>query len=641
MSMIFRIYPLAFYLTIVFIGGGLCYSCTPEPVTQAVSVTSPNQVYTFTLVPGGPDATAHYSLSVNGRPVIGPSQIGVTLADGTVVGDTIQVVEQAHSTVDQHWQPVYGEKSEYPEVYQESLLTLEDDGYPFQLRVRAYNEGVAFRYEFTDDRGDRTIREERTEFALPPTASSWSSLYAQSDIRQMPIAQLPDSAAVERPLLVQLADSLFVAIGEADVVNYARMKLLPQADAPGTLVAHLSSEVVGEAPRHTPWRWVMAGRTAGEILENNYLVLNLNEPCQIDDTSWIRPGKVIREVTLTTQGGLACVDFAVKHHLQFVEFDAGWYGNEYDDVSDATTVTVDPKRSDGPLDLPQVIEYAKSNDIGVLLYVNRRSLEKQLDEVLSLTSEWGVAGLKYGFVNVGPQEWTQWLHDAVRKAADHQLMVDIHDEYRPTGYSRTYPNLMTQEGIRGDEESPDNATVLRTLFTRMLAGAGDHTNCYFADRVDAMGSHASQLAKAVCIYSPWQFLYWYDRPIASPGKKGGAGESDGFIQEVPELEFYDALPTVWDDTHVLEGYPGEYAAMARRQGDGWFLGALTGNQGRDFVLPLTFLDADRKYEATLYTDDAHVPGPTRVAVKKLTVTHQDTIRQTVAGSGGMAAMFHP
>ncbi len=318
---------------------------------------------------------------------------------------------------------------------------------------------------------------------------------------------------------------------------------------------------------------------------------------------------------------------------------AGWYGNEYDDASDATTVTVDPRRSDGPLDLQRVIDYGKSQGIGVILYVNRRALEKQLDDVLPLVQSWGVAGLKYGFVNVGPQEWTQWLHDAVRKAADHRLMVDIHDEYRPTGYSRTYPNLMTQEGIRGDEESPDNATVLRTLFTRMLAGAGDHTNCYFADRVEVMGSHASQLAKAVCVYSPWQFLYWYDRPLASPGNTGGAGSSEGFIHEVPELEFYDALPTVWDDTRVLEGYPGEYAAIARKHGDDWFLGALTGNQERNFVLPLTFLESGQTYEATLYADDAHVPGPTRVALKNLSVTHQDTIRQTVLASGGMAAVF--
>ena len=196
-------------------------------------------------------------------------------------------------------------------------------------------------------------------------------------------------------------------------------------------------------------------------------------------------------------------------------------------------------------------------------------------------------------------------------------MIDIHDEYRPTGFSRTYPNLMTQEGIRGDEESPDNSMVLNTLFTRMIAGAGDHTNCYFSPRVtEKMGSHASQLAKAVCLYSPWQFLYWYDRPKDSPPNKGGAGGTEGYILDVPELAFFDQLPTVWDDTRVLDGYPGDFAVIARRSGNDWFLGALNGSQERDFQIPLNFLDAGKTYEATIYADDESAGTKTKVAIEK-------------------------
>ena len=172
------------------------------------------------------------------------------------------------------------------------------------------------------------------------------------------------------------------------------------------------------------------------------------------DTSWIKPGKVIREITLTDAGAEACLDFAVEHNFQYVEFDAGWYGHEYDDASDATTITLDPKRSKGPLDLRGFIDRANERGIGVILYVNRRCLERQLDEILPLFKEWGVKGVKYGFVRVGSQEHTSWLHDAIRKAAEHELLVDVHDEYRPTGYSRTYPNLLTQEGVRGDEAGP-------------------------------------------------------------------------------------------------------------------------------------------------------------------------------------------
>ncbi|MFT7162645.1 MAG: alpha-glucosidase, partial [Bacteroidia bacterium] len=355
---------------------------------------------------------------------------------------------------------------------------------------------------------------------------------------------------------------------------------------------------------------------------------------------WIKPGKVIREVTLTTIGGMACVDFAAKHNLQFVEFDAGWYGNEYAEASDATTITVDPKRSPGPLELKKVIDYAKGKGIGVVLYVNRRSLEKQLDEVLPMLQSWGVAGIKYGFVNVGPQEWTDWLHDAVRKAADHQLMIDTHDEYRPTGYSRTYPNFMTQEGIRGDEESATNDMVINTIFTRMIAGAGDQTNCYFAERVsEKMGSHASQMAKAICIYSPWQFVYWYDRPVGSPVKKGGAGGSVPVISEIPDLSFYDALPTVWDDTKVLDGYPGELAVIARKSGGNWFLGAITGTKEHALSVPLDFLDSGVKYKATIYSHDQSLDTYTKVKIEEIEVTNQSVLEQSILKQNGLAVRF--
>lgn len=189
--------------------------------------------------------------------------------------------------------------------------------------------------------------------------------------------------------MAELNDSLFVALGEAALVDFARMKFELSKDKPTALVASLEGQVQFDGSFTSPWRTIMAGNSPGEILENNYLLLNLNAPNAIKNSDWIKPGKVIREVTLTTDGGMACVDFAVKHNLQYIEFDAGWYGNEYDDASDATTITVDPNRSKGPLDLKRVIKYAESKGIGVILYVNRRALEKQLDEVLPLLKSWG------------------------------------------------------------------------------------------------------------------------------------------------------------------------------------------------------------------------------------------------------------
>ena len=339
--------------------------------------------------------------------------------------------------------------------------------------------------------------------------------------------------------MAQVADDLFIAVAEAKLVDYARMKFVPLAA--NAIVSDLSGPVSNALPLTTPWRVIMAASTPGRLLENNFLILNLNDPCALADTSWIKPGKVIREVTLTTVGGKACVDFAARRGLQYVEFDAGWYGPENDPKSDASAVNLDPKRSKGPLDLIEVIRYGNEHGIGIILYVNHVAAEKQLDQILPLYQKWGVKGVKYGFVNVGPQQWTGWLHHAIRRAAEHKLMVDVHDEYRPTGYTRTYPNLMTVEGISGDETSPVNRQTLTLQFMRFLAGPADNTICYYDARVDKNATHAFQLAKAVCLYSPWQFLYWYDRPPgiaakdrpapAAPHRVMGDGTGTGVLRQ--------------------------------------------------------------------------------------------------------------
>lgn len=458
--------------------------------------------------------------------------------------------------------------------------------------------------------------------------------------------------------MLEINDKVLAAVAEAGLVDYARMRLSPDSINKHAVISSLASEVRTAAPLTTPWRVIMLAHSPGELLEQNYLILNLNEPCAIEDTFWIKPGKVIREVTLTTTGGMACVDFAVEHNLQYVEFDAGWYGHEYSDESDARTISVDPKRSKGPLDLHAVIEYAKQRGIGVILYVNRRALERQLDEILPLYEKWGIKGVKYGFVRVGSQKWTAWLHEAVRKAAEHHLMVDIHDEYRPTGYSRTYPNLMTQEGTAGDETRPTNRLTLTILFTRMLAGAADNTICYYDRRVDENASHAYQLAKSVCFYSPWQFLYWYDRPPVSrasrPRSRAGlpraqssgrprhqTGAGHNIIGDEPELEFFDHVPTVWDDTKVIHGKIGQYAVIARRSGDSWFIGCMNAEVQRTLAVPLHFLDKDRSHVAYIYSDDPTVPTRTHVRIDRRTVDSSVVLRVELPPRGGQAIRIHP
>lgn len=625
------------------------HSCNKEQ--KSIQLTSPDANYAFKL---DVEEGLSYSVSWKNEILIDKSSLGFELVDGSSLPGEVKIEEITRSSTNEKWHPVYGEKNTYTDNYNEVRIHMKSSATHaenFGIRIRAYNQGVAFCYEFNQDK-NLQVTSELTEFTFPGDPLIWASSRAQSPIEKTKLSAL--SFVAERPLLAEFSDSIFVALGEARLVDFARMKFEKDNMAPNRLIASLETGRSGSDKNKvkypviipangyiTPWRYIMAGKSPSDILQNNSLILNLNEENKIENPSFIKPGKVIREVTLTTQGGIACVDFARKHNLQFVEFDAGWYGSEHEDESDATTISVDPNRSPGPLDLHHVIGYAKENGIGIILYVNRSALERQLDELLPLYKSWGVKGLKYGFVNVGPQNWTIWLHDAVRKAAANNLMVDIHDEYRPTGYSRTFPNLMTKEGIRGDEESPPNDMVINTIFTRMIAGAGDHTNCYFAERVNKMGSHASQMAKTICVYSPWQFLYWYDRPEGSPGKKGGAGSSKGNIKKIPDLTFYDQVPTVWDDTQVLDGYPGELAVIARKKDGKWYLGVITGTKKHNLSLKLNFLEEGRKYNATIFSDDKSLNTLTNVRIRDTLVTSESVLNQQIPEQNGLAVIFTP
>jgi alpha-glucosidase len=387
-------------------------------------------------------------------------------------------------------------------------------------------------------------------------------------------------------------------------------------------------------PFQSPWRVVMMGHSYGQLLENNYIIQNLNDPIAIEDESWITPGKVLREGTLTTQGGLAAIDFVASHNMQYVHFDAGWYGNEMDNASDATTVTLDPKRSKGPFDIEAVTAYANEKGVKVMLYVNRRALEKQLDDILPLFEKWGIAGIKYGFVRVGDQHATAWMHEAVKKTAEHKMVIDIHDEYRPTGFSRTYPNLLTQEGIRGDEETVPNSHTLITMFTRSLAGAADNTVCYYNKRVETMGSHASQLAKTVCIFSPLQFLYWYDKAPAAPVKDDALWGNTNTIGNEPELEFFNNVPTVWDETLVLTAEIGEIGVIARRKGNDWWIGGINGETTREIKVDFSFLKEGSNYSAKIYTDDETVKTRTQVRIEEKEINSKSKMNLEVKANNG-------
>lgn len=603
------------------------------------TVTSPDERIRVdtTLVEKEGNTTLQYSVDFNGLPVLSESTVAFTSKDNAHIGNKLKVLSPpTRRSCDKTWRPLYGERSHVVDCYNELTLHLHDEAAKceMQVTIRCYDAGVAFQTRLTADANGDTIEitNEPVEYHFGGDHIAWATTTAQGEYAAVPISKLP--AEVERPLVIQTPEDVYVALGEAALVDYARMKFKTSSSRRNCVQGKLTGKVHSDRSLVTPWRVIMVGDSPGHLMENNDIFLNLNEPCAIEDTSWIRPGKVLRDNTLTNDGARACIEFARRHNFRFVEFDAGWYGNEYDDSSDATTVTLDPKRSDGPFDLKELVREAAVHDIGIIVYVNRRALEKQLDELLPLYKEWGIAGVKYGFVNVGSQEWTSWLHEAVRKAADHQLMVDVHDEYRPTGYSRTYPNLMTQEGVRGDEATPASEQTLTTLFTRCLAGPTDFTICYFNPRVDEHWSQAHQLAKAVCFYSPWQFVFWYDTPLQNY-------KTLNSIVDTQELEFFTSVPTTWDETRVIHGSIGEYAVIARRSGDEWYIGALNNSAARKLEVTLDFLDSEKAYEAVIYCDDSTVQSPTGVKVSRVNASSSDRIELDLKGNCGQAIRITP
>lgn len=588
------------------------------------ALTSPDGKYCFTLEQK--EGRLKYSVTYSGSSIITDGELGfeVGKTDIATCGISLKGVERtsANST----WRPVYGENSSVRDRYKQMTLHFSTATScagvtAFDITVRAYDEGVALRYAFPDDGkgADITISAERTTFPFDAGTICWHEARAQAIYNKVSLKTTESvwKDECERPLLLKKPDGTYVAVGEAALYDYARGKLKLLRD--NVLATAMTGEAVIKPPYQLPWRVIMAGKKATDLINANSIFMNLNAPCAIDYTSWIKPGTAFRITRLNMKAALEAVDFAVERGIDYVEIDAGWYGPERNDSSSALAVA-----PPCDIDMPRLCSYAHERGIGVWLYVNQRALTRELDSILPLYSKWGVSGIKFGFVYVGPQRWTTWLHQAVRKCAAYRLMVDIHDEYRPTGWSRTYPNLLTQEGIRGNEEMPDAWTNTVHPFTRFLCGGADYTACYFTRKL--YNTYAHQLTIPIVYYSPLTFLYWYDTP-------------DKYHDE-RELDLWSHCPTVWDESRALCGEPGEYIVMARRSGRDWYVGAMNGLEGRDVTIQTSqFLKRGRKYKAVIYADDPSLNTRTNVSTTTREIRGGDELRLPLLPSGGAAVVF--
>jgi alpha-glucosidase len=573
-----------------------------------------------------------------GKPIVLESQLGL-LRDFTNGFEIKKVSRSEHKG---EWTQIYGERKIVPDNYRELDVDLKKlSGELMRITFRAYDEGAAFRYSFPRNAANELhFTGEQSEFHFPESTFGYQEHGTEGEYERAKISDIEPWC--ERPLTLEYASGLFACLCEADNENYPRMLLSVLDGTSNTLVSALggtTSNTAGDpstgdptvtlqAGGSTPWRMFVVGQKPGDLLERNYLMLNLNPPLVLKDVSWIKPGKIMRDTTLTTSNSEAIIDFAAMAGLQYILLDSGWYGSENADAGDATKLRAGRTRFGNPpqpMDIPEIIRYGCEKNVGLVLYVDRRQIKKQRDILFPLYEEWGVKGVKIGFVDVGPQTETAWITETIQKAAEHHLLLNIHDGYRTTGLARTYPNLLTVEGIRGNEHFPTAEHNCTVPFTRYVAGSADYTVCYYDQRLE--NTHAHQLAMAVVSYSPLQSIYWYDRPAMYHGEQ--------------EIEFFRQVPTVWDDTKVINGEIGKFATIARRSGDDWFVGTINNSEARTLKVPLTFLDKDRTYTAHIYSDDNSVQTRTHVGIATRTVDARTVLEAPLHSAGGQAIWITP
>ena len=615
--------------------GTSCFASVPVEL----DLTSPGGMHHVKFYGKKSDSGANvlcYRVDFNGKQVVEESQAGLQLDNRVwemALGmrslpqpelwmDRMEIDSVSYTRHDAEWKPLYGERSRVRDHYNGGTLYLsrkDGSNYRLNVEVRAYDEGIGFRYFFPEHPQAvfHKVTGDLTEYTFPAGTMAWAEQWAQAHFEYLDVNAI--KKPVERALTLELPNGVWAALADADVDDWCLTKFVASSDKRNTLASVMYSPVDVVTYYATPWKVIMAADRPGDLLEHNFIIENLNPPCEIADASWIRPGKIMRETTLTNEGAFRMIDFCAEHNIPYMLFDWKWYEPCTSHDGDATKVI--PR-----LDMPRIVAYGKEKGVGIWLYVNQHALQKQMRELFPLLHQWGIVGVKSGFVQYASHRWATWLHDMVRYAAENKLMMNIHDEFRPSGFSRTYPNLLTQEGILGNEEFPDATHSTILPFTRMINGAADYTICYFDKRLK--NTHAHQLAASVVFYSPLTTIFWYDKPELYHGE--------------PEMEWFENLQTVFDESHVVDGEPGKNVTMARRHGNEWFVGMLANNEGSEEELDLSFLDKNKTYLAYVYTDGGEeIKTATQVKCSYLLVKADETMRFALKPRGGAALRFVP
>jgi alpha-glucosidase len=665
-----RIFSRLLFATTCFIF--ILVSTPSARAADALSVTSPNGnlVISFALKsnpqPYLPGMRAYYRITYRGVAALTDSPLGLDFDGASPLDHDFEIIDtDQHSHADA-WTNPFGAQRNIPDHYNQLRVSLHEKQSPgrrVDLIFRAYDEGAAFRYFLPQQPALEkfTLLAENTGFYFAREVSAFAlnlgrfNTSNEGEYGPTKLNLIKPSSIINLPLLVKIPGGPWVGLLEADLTDYAGMYVGGVPGFENALVSRLSPSrdrmdqaVLGSTPKTSPWRVLLINDRPGGLIESNYLILNLSAPSALADTSWIEPGKAAwdwwsgsfaRNVSFKPGMNTATmehyVDFAAEHHLEYMLVDAGWYpAKDYTHPDDILSYIPE-------VNVPEIIAHAKQQGVKVLLWVYWGAMDKQMDEALDLYAKWGAAGIKVDFMDHDDQQMVNFYERLVRKAAEHHLVVDLHGAYKPTGLRRTYPNLLTREGVMGMEYSKwsDRVTPEHDVtipFTRMLAGPMDYTpGCFnnttreqFKPRnLEPMcqGTRAHQLAMYVVFESPLVMLADYPEDY----------------DRNPGMEFLDKVPTVWDETKVLNGEPAQYVTIARRHSDTWYLGAMTNWNARDLDVPLSFLGVG-EYEAQVFADGTNADKEaTSLAMSTKRVKAGDKLTLHLVPGGGAAVIFTP
>lgn len=649
---------------VVLLSGVLALAaCGSHSTSEPVATSPDGRIKVSVQTEGG---QLSYSISQDSEILIVPSKLGFELMGGNILGDNTEILSVTHSSHKETWETVWGESRLIEDNHNSMIVHTAH----LDVEFRVFNDGVGFRYIFPDDLGEFRIREELTEYKFAradhkiwwmPRSEPYYEAYGNH-------TTFDEIDCAYTPVTITGADGRFYSIHEAALLDFAKVNLVG-SDA-STLKTSLTKWSDGTGvyvtdTRTTPWRTIIITDRAGGLIES-HLMLNLNEPCKIEDTSWCKPGKYIGiwwelhkymrtwyygpQHGATTERTKEYIDFAAAHNIQAVlveGWNKGWDGNWMKNSTGFSFTEAYPD-----YDFDEVMKYAASKGVQMIIHnetaANTEHYFSQIDSAYALYQKYGMHYIKTGNVNLlmdGKEEHdgqygVNRLHEVVEKAAQYQINVDEHEPCIPTGLCRTWPNLMTGEAIRGQEHDaweadggnkPEHQTVCP--FIRGLAGPMDYTFGTFdfsnpntpTSRVKTTIS--KQLAQYVVIYSPLQM----------------ASDLYEAYEGVKAFDFISDVPTDWEQTKVLDAVIGDYIVTARQErgGSDWYLGAITDENARTLDVPLSFLGKG-KWMAQIYEDTpqtSYETSPETYQYREVEVSAKDVLNIKLATSGGCAIRF--